>query len=333
MSKAFSHGYSRQIEDAELRGRVLATLARDSQIKSDDLRVILEGGGITLLGTVHTPYERHRAEHLTKWATGVRRVDNRMAVAVGQYVTDDELAERVRERLAAEPRVSLHDVGVVIQTGVVTLVGRVNRLAEERAAVRGAERAEGVRDVISAIRVGQIDPTDSPFPIVDDAALLSEVNAAIEDAGVTIYQNESYVRDGRAYLHGLVADPRALQRATRAAQDVPGLQRIRNGLALQASSASRDPDEALVGRIVQAFHDDGRVSPSQVVPSASDGVVVLGGGVDSIEDHDAALAIAARVSGVRTVMDSLRILGRSPLRASDREGGELRRIPYERQGP
>ena len=214
----------------------------------------------------------------------------------------------------------------------MTLVGRVDTLAVKWAALEAAEKVKGVRDVISALKVGEIEPTDQPVPVVDDATMLSEVMAAISDAGVMIYENESYVRDGLAHLRGLVENRRALRHAVLTAWRVPGLQGMRSELALRANASSRNADEALVGRVVRALRRDGRVSPAQVVPVASYGIVVLSGQVDSIEDHDAAVTVAAGVPGVQRVLDNIIILGRFPHWATDREGVRLRGTKSRRGG-
>jgi osmotically-inducible protein OsmY len=330
--RAIGLTYPLEIRDAELTGHILAALATDGQVKSDDLQVFTEAGVVTLLGTVDTPYESHRAQLLALAVHGVKRLVNRLTIINEPFRPDDKLLGQVEIALVANPRLEPYRLGSHIKRGVVTVLGRVDTLNQKQAAMDAARRVKGVRDVVSGLKVGQIDPTDEPVPIVDDAVLLGEVSAAISDAGVTIYQNQSYVRDGFVYLRGVVEDRRALCEALLAARRVPGLQGARSRLATQADPSSRDPNEALAGRVVEALHQDGRVSPSQVIPLAYGGVVVLAGQVDSIEDHDAALAVAAGVPGVQKVVDNIRILGREPLRATDRHGGQLRRIPYEHQG-
>lgn len=332
MSKAIGLRYPHEIKDAELSGRILAALARDGHVQSDDLRVFVENGVVTLLGTVDSPFERDEAKRLVLWMPGVKLVDDRLTVSIDQYLSDGELLEGVQAALAAEPLAAHHSISARIKHGVVTLRGRVDTLAEERAVLEAAEKVKGVRDVICALRIGQIEPTDQPVPIVDDATLLSEVMAAITEVGVTIYQNESYVRDGVAHLRGLVDDRRALRQAVQAAWRVPGLQGVRTELAPRADASSRNADEALVGRIVRALRRDGRVSPAQVVPIATDGMVVVSGQVDSIEDHDAALAVVAGVPGVQKVLDNIIILGRFPHWATDREGVRQRRATSRRGG-
>lgn len=313
--------YPEEIPDAELAGRVMRALSRNGLVKSDDLQIFVEDGEVTLLGTVDTPYERHQAGRLAGWTHGVRRLHNRIAVAIDQPLSDRDLQQRVQSALASHPLFARYPVTATVTRGVVTLRGQVDTLAQKRIMVAVAENVKGVRQVVSALQIGQIAPADQPVPIVDDALLLSEVNAAIGDASVTIFENETYVRDGIVHLRGLVPSRRAVIKAIEAAQRVPHLQGIRNELVLQADPASRDLDEALIGRVVEAFRRDGRVSPTQVTPSAAGGIVVLSGQVDSIEDHDAALEIAASVPGVFKVIDDIRLLGRAPLWASDRRKG------------
>jgi osmotically-inducible protein OsmY len=332
--KAIGLTYPLEIEDAELCGRVIQALVRSGQLKSDDLHVLVEHGVVTLLGTVATPYERHKAELLARWVPGVRQVDNRLAVVLSHYISDAERRVLVETALAQHPLLGPHLVGDHVKSkagarmthGVVTLLGRVDNLEEAHAARETVEQVAGVREIVSALKIGRTGPTGEPEPLPDDLALLSAVNAAILDAGVTIYRNQSYVHNGVVHLHGLVKDRRAMRRALVAAQRVPGLQGIRNELALQADPESQDPDEALTGRVIEALAQDGRVSPSQVSPAAAGGMVVLSGEVDSAEDDEVARAVVARVPGVRDVIDDIRILGRSPWHASDRQH-------LEEQGP
>lgn len=330
--KATGLDYPHEIEDAELSGRVLAALARDGQVRSEDVQVLVEDGVVTLLGTVDTPYERDQAERLARAVEGVTYVDNRLAVAIEDYRTDAELLAQVEAALATAPELAGRDLGARISHGVVTLFGRVDSLAEEQAAIDAASRVKGVREVVSALRVGQIEPTTEPVPVVDDAVLLSAVNAAMADAGVTIYENESEVRHGVAYLRGLVRSRDEVLRAVTAARAVPGLQGLRVALDLQAHPSSRDQDEALVGRVIEALRQDGRVSPAQVIPTASDGIVVLSGQVESIDDQVAALEVVARVPGVRKVIDDIRILGHAHAPAeSARRARASRRAPGGRR--
>ncbi len=314
--RAIALTYPQDLPDGELAGRVLAALRRDGYVKSDDLHVFVEGGVVTLLGTVDTPFERHEATRIAAWTPGVRWVDSQLAVAIDQDLSDDELLARV-ERALDERGLLSPSLSPRIRRGVVQLVGQVASLAEERAAVAAAEQVKGVREVVSALTIPRTLP-DGPGPMLDDSLLLSEANEAIAGAGARIYDNQSVVRHGVLRLRGLVPNARTVWQALDAVYQVPGLRGVRNELALQANPASKNRDEALTGQVIQALRDDGRVSPSQVMPTAASGEVILTGQVDSIEDHDAALQVAASLPEVTEVVDDIQILGRSPLRADDR---------------
>ncbi len=331
--KAIGLVFPQEIRDGELAGQVLLALTRDGEIQSDDIEVWVEGRSVTLLGTVASPYERDRAGTLAAELPGVEQVDNRIAIAEDHYLTDSERLERVRAALAADPIVGSYRLGAHVHTGVVTLLGQVRSLDEERAAIRVAERVPGVRQVVSALRVGPIAPAGEPLPITDDALLLSDLNDAIARAGVTVYEDATYVRDGVAHLRGRVANRAALERALDAARHVSGLRAIRNELIVMADPSSQDPNEALLGRVVEALREDPRINPSQITPLVAGGVVVLTGQVDSVEDYNAAMEVVAHVPGVTNVVNEIRLLGRHPLRADDRHDVEKTAVGSPHGGP
>lgn len=331
--KAIGLVFPQEVRDGELAGQVLLALARDSEIQSDDIEVWVEGKSVTLLGTVGSPYERGRAGALTAELPGVEQVDNRIAIAEDHYLTDTERLERVRAALAADPTVGRYRLGAQVHRGVVTLLGQVGSLDDERIAIQVAERIPGVRQVVSALRVGPIAPAEEPLPITDDALLLSDLNDAIARAGVTVYEDATYVRDGVAHLRGRVANRVALERALDAARHVSGLRAIRNELVIMADPSSPDPNEALLGRVIQALREDPRINPSQITPLVADGVVVLTGQVDSVEDYNAAMEVVAHVPGVINVVNEIRLLGRHPLRADDRHDVEKTAAGSPHGGP
>jgi osmotically-inducible protein OsmY len=100
-----------------------------------------------------------------------------------------------------------------------------------------------------------------------------------------------------------------------------------------ADPASSNPNEALTGRVVEALREDPRINPSQVTPLAADGVVILTGQVDSIEDYNAAMEVVAHVPGVTNVVNEVRLLGRQPLHADDRHDVEKKAVGSPHGGP
>ena len=68
-------------------------------------------------------------------------------------MNDEALQEDVLEELKWDPEVDAAHIGVAVKDGAVTLSGHVSSYAEKWAAVRAAERVEGVVAVADEIKV------------------------------------------------------------------------------------------------------------------------------------------------------------------------------------
>jgi len=78
--------------------------------------------------------------------------------------TDSELQRYVMDELAWEPSVDAAEIGVSVNSGVVTLSGTVESYPQKWAAERAAERVKGVKAVTDEIEVrlpGARERTDS----------------------------------------------------------------------------------------------------------------------------------------------------------------------------
>lgn len=76
------------------------------------------------------------------------------ADSAGAVVTDAAMTSAVKAKLLADPTVGGLRIDVDTANGVVTLTGNVSNAAEAKEAVRLARTTEGVRDVVSKLRVG-----------------------------------------------------------------------------------------------------------------------------------------------------------------------------------
>jgi len=68
------------IQAPDVRARIKAALARNASIDADKINVTVDGGKVTLTGSVDTWYERGLAEDTAWSAPGVSQVDNRLVV-------------------------------------------------------------------------------------------------------------------------------------------------------------------------------------------------------------------------------------------------------------
>lgn len=305
------------LRDEELVGGVVAALARDGRVNSADrVKVSARRGTVTLSGIVRSFAEKAAAGEVASRVPGVGRVENALTVTMDGTIADHELQAEVAKALARAPEIALRDVGAVVADGVVTLVGHARDAARELAAIQAAGSVKGVKDVVSALTLDQeVEAVGLP---VDDTTLANRANAALADAGLDLPSLEVHVDGGVVYLDGLAASDEDRRRATETVQRLVGVDHVVNRLVLARSAISRDPDQRLIARVLQALHEDGRASPRYVRVTAHQGVVHLAGQVDSIEQHNAAVELAGAVPGVRSVVNELLLTDRTSLRSEDK---------------
>lgn len=162
-----------------------------------------------------------------------------------------------------------------------------------------------------------VDPTWAAQPdawITTKAkiALLTTPGAPATDVNVDTV-------DGVVSLHGTVGTPAEKRAAEAAVKGIDGVKQVRS--LLQVVASSRQPrvaatDADLQTRVATALAADASLPPSGVtVQSVNQGVVLLGGQVDTLTQHLHALAVASRVEGVKSVASEIK----SPQRLADAE--------------
>ena len=172
--------------DAGITTAVKAKLAADDLVKSYEIDVDTSNRVVTLSGEVQTSVAKDQALKLARETDGVRDVVDKLQVAetaatsgvldqmderakatgrdagratadaadrAGAVVTDAALTSAVKAKLLADPRIGGLRIDVDTSGGVVTLTGTVATPAEADEAVRLARGTEGVRNVVSKLRV------------------------------------------------------------------------------------------------------------------------------------------------------------------------------------
>lgn len=79
-----------------------------------------------------------------------------LVLSAQKSVSDDEIFDNVRRRLAGDPDVKGARLDVTVNQGVVTIRGKVDKEKSKQKAERLASREKGVKKVINELRV---DPT------------------------------------------------------------------------------------------------------------------------------------------------------------------------------
>ena len=76
-----------------------------------------------------------------------------LVLGAQKTVSDDEIFDNVRRRLAGDPEVKGARFDVTVKQGVVTIRGKVDKEKYKQKAQRLASREKGVKKVINELRV------------------------------------------------------------------------------------------------------------------------------------------------------------------------------------
>jgi len=156
--------------------------------------------------------------------------------------TDSELQRYVMDELAWEPIVDAAEIGVSVNSGVVTLSGTVESYPQKWAAERAAERVKGVKAVTDEIEVrlpGARERTDSDIA-------RAAVNALEWNTLVPLDRIKVLVQKGWISLDGTVEFHYQKAEAERAVRSLLGVKGVINRINLKPVVSPADIKNQIV---------------------------------------------------------------------------------------
>lgn len=143
----------RKFADDEIADRAARMLDWDLRLPRQAIQVTVEGGVVTLRGTVEWDFQRREAEADMRKLGGVMAVSNQLTLRPALSV------EKVQQKIRAafERAAELEADGVTInldEDGAVRLGGHVHTLLERATAENAAWAAPGVSRVHNQIEIG-----------------------------------------------------------------------------------------------------------------------------------------------------------------------------------
>ena len=113
-------------------------------------------GKVLLTGEVRTAADRQKAQDTAGKSVGVHSVINELAVmtpaTVGAVLSDSMLATKVRSSIIGTKKISLNQMKVDVQRGIVYLMGIVT-IDEARTATKVAAGVSGVQQVVTCFTI------------------------------------------------------------------------------------------------------------------------------------------------------------------------------------
>jgi osmotically-inducible protein OsmY len=132
--------------DDQIAQRALDILKWDTLVPSQNIRVTVRDGLVTLSGSVDWYYQRKSAEDDVRKLSGVRRVVNNIAITPRAHASD--VKQKIEEALKRRAEVETKEIRVTVREGNnVLLEGSVDNLAERSAVETAAWSVPGVKFV------------------------------------------------------------------------------------------------------------------------------------------------------------------------------------------
>jgi osmotically-inducible protein OsmY len=211
--------------DREIHHDVLEELKWDPRIDETDVGVEVDGGIVTLTGTVTSWAKRLAAQDAVRRVAGVLDVANDVVVKTpgGWLRTDTEIAHAVRQTLEWDVFVPDEHITSSVTDGRVTLEGVVDTLTQRHDAERAVENLAGVVAVINKITVRAAPEVDDRVQRAIERALERRAERQARRIGVE-------VRDGIATLSGAVTSWAERRALLGAAQSTPGVTAVKDAL-------------------------------------------------------------------------------------------------------
>lgn len=284
-------------EDVFIQRQVEEALKNARLLRNADIRIETKNGEVILHGFVDVLAEKWKAGEIASQIPGVAAVDNSLTVALDRQLEDDEIAEQIQEEFLADPRTDLHQITVSVKGGVVYLEGDVGSVAEVETAKELSARVQGVKDVISYLKLGQ-----GVFEI-DDATLTNAVETAFSRSpSVSVRDIETQTRDGKVFISGTVDTQEQAEAAVRIAAQVPGVKKVTSNL--DTRHGSKDADYMLTNALREELGANGLGGVKCYVV---DRIAFLDGAVGTPDQKHHAEEIASRCKGIEGINNDIQI--------------------------
>lgn len=296
--------------DEEIARDVRRRLEQSSFIRSKAVTVQVANGVVTLTGSLPSWAQSRQAQRVASEVRGVRLVRNKLTLGgrpntTAPARTDEHIKADVEAELDRDAYLAMLPIEVSVKAGAVRLEGEVPNLFHKDLAGEEARLIANVRTVDNRLVVGSQRMLETrPEPPTDgelQRSVLEELRADPRIGGGPI---EVSTLDREVTLRGSVASMFERQTAQRIARRVVGVTRVENLLEVRATGRS---DQEICDDTRFNLSSDSLLAGQGIGVAVKDGAVTLSGEVKDFASKYHAMRLTARVRGVRSITNELRV--------------------------
>lgn len=123
-------------------------------IDSSKIEISMDGGLVTLEGSVDAYWKKIRIENIIFDVKGVNQISNKLSIVPTQDFIDERIANNIVSAIDRNLNVDAELIDVKVENGVVTISGNVPTFTAYQAAYNAAAYTSGVIDIIDNITIG-----------------------------------------------------------------------------------------------------------------------------------------------------------------------------------
>lgn len=217
-----------EIDDTELRRRVIAELDWEPSVDASAIGVAVKGSIVTLTGSVRSYPERTHAEMAAKCVAGVKAVAADLEIKLPGTAerSDFDIAQSALNGLRFNATVPYDRIQVLVENGWVTIDGEVEWQYQKNAAEAAIRYLLGVKGIINRVTIKpRLNPADIKSKIQSAFARRAQLDA-----------NKISVEavDSKVVLRGSVSSWDEKDQAETAAWSAPGVSTVENNVVVSA---------------------------------------------------------------------------------------------------
>lgn len=137
--------------DPEIAAIAVMTLKHNVTVPSEDIKVIVRDGGISLEGHVDHWFQKNAAQATLSTLQGIKGIANNLVIR--QQTSQPGVQAKIREAFRRRALADCGKVAVGCDGGVVTLEGQVHSAQERQQVVSAAWQGPGVMQVVDHLKV------------------------------------------------------------------------------------------------------------------------------------------------------------------------------------